>query len=91
MLVSSTLACCCVAHASTPLKISLPGITLLASHQVEAACTSLLYGRTGQVKGIDLPAFVFSNLDQLTGLQLGIFPILPLINFKQSFSDPALH
>ncbi|HCT5134499.1 TPA: phaC PHA synthase [Aeromonas hydrophila] len=62
-----------VAHASTPVQLSLPGVNLPASHQVEGARASVLYGRTGQVKGIDLPVFALSDVDQFTGLQLGIF------------------
>ena len=60
------------AQASTPVQISLPGINLPSSHQVEGARASFLYGRTGQVKGIDLPVFALSDVDQFTGLQLGI-------------------
>lgn len=62
-----------VAHASTPVQLSLPGVNLPASHQVEGARASVLYGRTGQVKGIDLPVFALSDVDQFTGLQLGVF------------------
>ena len=40
-----------VAQASTPVQISLPGVNLPSSNQVEGARASFLYGRTGQVKG----------------------------------------
>ena len=62
-----------VAQASTPVQISLPGVNLPSSNQVEGARASFLYGRTGQVKGIDLPVFALSDVDQFTGLQLGVF------------------
>lgn len=73
LLGCSALALAGTAQASTPVQISLPGINLPSSHQVEGARASFLYGRTGQVKGIDLPVFALSDVDQFTGLQLGIF------------------
>lgn len=73
LLACSALTLCGVAQASTPVQVSLPGVNLPASHQVEGARTSLLYGRTGQVKGIDLPIFALSDVDQFSGLQLGVF------------------
>ena len=39
-----------VAQASTPVQISLPGVNLPSSNQVEGARASFLYGRTGQVE-----------------------------------------
>ena len=38
-----------VAQASTPVQISLPGVNLPSSNQVEGARASFVYGRTGQV------------------------------------------
>ncbi len=73
LLACSALTLCGIAQASTPVQVSLPGVNLPASHQVEGARASLLYGRTGQVKGIDLPIFALSDVDQFSGLQLGIF------------------
>lgn len=73
LLGCGALALCGVARASTPVQISLPGINLPASHQVEGAHASSLYGRTGQAKGIDLPVFALSDVDPFSGLQLGIF------------------
>ena len=69
----SALALAGTAHASTPIQISLPGVNLPASQQVEGARASLLYGRTASVKGIDLPVFALSDVNSFTGLQLGIF------------------
>ncbi|XEI31489.1 hypothetical protein NMD14_11885 [Aeromonas veronii] len=73
LLARSALTLCGVVQATTPVQVSLPGVNLPASHQVEGARASLLYGRTGQVKGIDLPIFALSDVDQFSGLQLGIF------------------
>ena len=73
LLACSALTLCGVAQASTPVQVSLPGVNLPASHQVEGARASFLYGRTGQVKGIDLPVFALSDVDQFSGLQLGVF------------------
>ena len=73
LLACCALTLCGVAQASTPVQFSLPGVNLPASHQVEGARASLLYGRTGQVKGIDLPVFALSDVDRFSGLQLGIF------------------
>lgn len=73
LLACSALTLCGVAQASTPVQVSLPGVNLPASHQVEGSRASLLYGRTGQVKGIDLPIFALSDVDQFSGLQLGVF------------------
>ena len=73
LLACGSLALSGVSHASTPIQVSLPGINLPASHQVEGARASFLYGRTGQVKGIDLPILALSDVDQFSGLQLGVF------------------
>ena len=47
LLGCSALALAGTAQASTPVQISLPGINLPSSHQVEGARASFLYGRTG--------------------------------------------
>lgn len=73
LLACSALTLCGVAQASTPVQISLPGMNLPASNQVEGARASFIYGRSGQVKGLDLPIFALSDVDQFSGLQLGIF------------------
>ncbi|MEJ6114492.1 phaC PHA synthase [Aeromonas salmonicida] len=73
LLACGSLALSAVSHASTPIQVSLPGVNLPASHQVEGARASFLYGRTGQVKGIDLPILALSDVDQFSGLQLGVF------------------
>ncbi|WP_265433350.1 VC2662 family protein [Aeromonas salmonicida] len=73
LLACGSLALSGVSHASTPIQVSLPGVNLPASHQVEGARASFLYGRTGQVKGIDLPILALSDVDQFSGLQLGVF------------------
>ena len=44
-----------VAQASTPVQISLPGVNLPSSNQVEGARASFLYGRTVSIHqdGVD--------------------------------------
>ena len=71
------LALGAAALAALPTPVPCPA--LLARRQSarvpsgRGARASVLYGRTGQVKGIDLPVFALSDVDQFTGLQLGIF------------------
>jgi hypothetical protein len=73
LIACSTLTLAGLAEAATPIQISLPGINLPASQQVEGARASLLYGRTASVKGLDLPVFALSDVNSFTGLQLGVF------------------
>lgn len=73
LLACSALTLSGLTEAATPIQISLPGLNLPAAQQVEGARASLLYGRTSSVKGIDLPVFALSDVNNFTGLQLGIF------------------
>lgn len=63
---------CGVAQAATPVQLSLPGVNLPASEQVTGVRLDLLYGKTQQVKGLDLPLFALSDTNDFTGLQLGL-------------------
>lgn len=78
MKLTSSLTCLALlfsglAQASTPVQLSLPGLNLPASSQVEGARFSVLYGETNSVKGVDLPIFALSDTRNFTGVQLGIF------------------
>ncbi|MFM5257394.1 VC2662 family protein [Aeromonas veronii] len=89
LLACSALTLCGVAQASTPVQISLPGVNLPAAHQVEGVRASLLYGRTDQMTGIDLPVIALSDVDQFTGLQLGI--VVSMGRVRQQFNGVAIN
>ncbi|MGL5031630.1 MAG: VC2662 family protein [Aeromonas sp.] len=89
LLACSALTLCGVAQASTPVQVSLPGVNLPGSQQVEGFRASLLHGRTANVKGIDLPILGLSDVDQFSGLQLGVF--LGAGRVRQQFNGVALN
>ncbi|MFR9718308.1 VC2662 family protein [Aeromonas diversa] len=61
------------ALATTPIQVSLPGVNLPSDSQVEGGRISALYGRTSQVKGVDLSFIGLSDTDSFAGVQLGLF------------------
>lgn len=89
LFVCGAFALCGAAHASTPVQLSLPGVNLPASNQVEGVRASLLHGRTSQVKGIDFPVLALSDVDNFTGLQLGVF--LGASRVRSNFGGVAIN
>lgn len=71
-LLLTTIVCASSAYAATPVQVSVPGLNLPAG-DVSGVRLSALYGRSHNVKGLNISLLGLSDIDNFTGLNLGMF------------------
>ncbi len=58
---------------AAPAQISVPGANIPSDQNVSGVRLSLLHGETANVKGLDISILGLSDMDNFTGLELGLF------------------
>lgn len=71
-LLLATAICAPSVYADTPVQLSVPTINLPAG-DVSGVRVSALYGRSHNVKGLNFSVLGLSDIDNFTGINLGLF------------------